>query len=110
VITRRVFSQNLSRLLQERGVKAGLARYCGVEQSTVKFWAEGTNFPSPENIDKICAFLQIDCAQLFAEKQFSQQERTLLYKFNRLNDKGQTSALGMLDVLLCNADFTQESA
>ena len=108
--TRKIFSRNLSRLLQERGIKAELARYCSVEQSTVKFWAEGTNLPSAENLDKIAAFLSINVSELFTEQPLSAKERELLIKFHRLNDKGKESALGMLDVLLSNADFAEESA
>ncbi len=108
--TRQIFTRNLSRLLQERGKKAELARYCSVEQSTVKWWVEGNNSPSPEMLDKIAAFLQIDVAELFTEKPLSHKEQMLLHKFYRLNEKGKDSALGMLDVLLSNADFAQESA
>ena len=108
--TRQVFSYNMSRFLNQRGAKAELARYCGVEQSTVKGWVEGTYFPSTENIDRICVFLSIDPGQLFCERPISSREQAMLSKFNRLNDKGKDSALGMLDVLLANADFAKESA
>lgn len=108
--TKQLFSYNMSRFFKQRGAKAELARYCGVEQSTVKGWADGTYFPTPENIDKICLFLSIDCSQLFSATPMSTREIQLLSKFNRLNDKGKESALGMLDVLLGNADFAKESA
>lgn len=108
--TKKIFAKNLSYFLEERGAKAELARFCKVEQSTVKFWADGTNFPGSENIDRICEFLQIDVERLFIKKQFTQKECSILQKFNRLNDKGKDSALAMLDVLLMNDDFAKESA
>ena len=108
--TMQVFSNNLSKLLKRKGNLSELARYCNVSQPSVSYWVNCKKFPSPENLDLIASFFQIDVADLFIEDPIPYNERMLLSKFRRLNDKGKDSALAMLDVLLSNADFSQESA
>lgn len=108
--TMQIFSQNLAKLVSKKGNKSDLARYCEVSSTAITYWVQGAKFPSPENLDKIAAYFQVSVPELFTEKPLSYKERQLLQKFYRLNEKGKDSALGMLDVLLSNADFAQESA
>ena len=108
--TMQVFSRNLSILLSKKGCKAELARYCKVSPPAISYWTNCVKFPTAENIDKIAAYFQVDVSELFTEQPLSRAERELLSKFHRLNDKGKDSAIGMLDVLLSNADFAEESA
>lgn len=106
-----IFQRNLLKLLSESNRRRSeLARYCGIAPSAVTAWLKCEKFPSPENLDKTAAFFQVEVSQLFETKPLSAKERELLIKFHRLNDKGKDSALGMLDVLLSNADFAEESA
>ena len=106
-----IFQRNLLKLLSDSNRKRSeLARFCGIAPSAVTAWLKCEKFPSPESIDKTAAFFQIEISQLFTEQPLSQKERELLSKFHRLNDKGKDSALGMLEVLLSNADFSEESA
>ena len=106
-----IFSRNLLRFLEGRNKKRSeLARYCNISPSAVTAWLNSEKFPTPENLDKIAVFLSVNVSDLFTEQPMSYKDRELLSKFHRLNDKGKDSALGMLDVLLSNADFSQESA
>ena len=107
----KLFSRNLLKLLENKNAKRSeLAKYCKISPSAVTAWLSCEKFPSPESLDKVASFFQIDVADLFIENPIPYNERTLLSKFRRLNDKGKDSALAMLDVLLSNADFSQESA
>ncbi len=106
-----IFSKNLLMFLESRNKKRSeLARYCDISPSAVTAWLNSEKFPTPENLDKIAVFFSVNVSDLFSEQPASYKERALLSKFHRLNDKGKDSALGMLDVLLSNADFAQESA
>ena len=108
--TMQVFSNNLAKLLKRKGNLSELARFCKVSQPSVSYWVNCKKFPSPENLDLIAAYFSIEVSDLFVENPLPIKERELLSKFQRLNDKGKDSALGMLDVLLSNADFAEESA
>lgn len=63
------FYANLKRLMRIRGITyQDLATGVGVSKSVVAKWVSGDNFPSHQNLDKICHFFSIRPIELFADE------------------------------------------
>lgn len=109
--TRQIVANNLRKLLTEKGMKAELSRYCNVSDAAVAHWTrkEEPKVPTPENLDDIARFFQIEVSDLFSERPLSREERRALYILARLNDEERATALGMLEVLLKNSAWSKES-
>lgn len=69
---RYVFASNLRRIIREKGIRSkDLASQLHVSQAIVTQWRNADRFPSPENMDRIAAHLQVPFAELFREPRSS---------------------------------------
>ena len=65
--TRKTFSENLRKKRQGKGITIEqMAEKLGIAWGTVQRWEKGTNFPGPEEIDRMAEILGLTVPQLFA--------------------------------------------
>lgn len=65
--TRKIFAENLRKSRQAKGVTIEqMAEKLGIAWGTVQRWEKGTNFPGPEEIDRLAEILGLTVPQLFA--------------------------------------------
>lgn len=64
-ILQEFFSNNLKRLLEERGkTQLELSKYIGVSNTTINNYVKGYNMPRMNKLDKICEFFNISRSEL----------------------------------------------
>ena len=65
---KKTFTDNLNRLLQERGItQAELATYMEVSNTTVNNWVKGYKVPRMDKVDKLCSFFKIKRSELLEQ-------------------------------------------
>lgn len=71
---RKIFQDNLSRLLSEKNVtQKDLAQYMVVSAPTVNDWVKGRKIPRMDKIDKLCIFFGVNRSDLIEQKTASVQ-------------------------------------
>ena len=65
---KKTFTDNLNRLLQERGItQAELAAYMEVSNTTISNWVKGYKVPRMDKVDKLCSFFKIKRSELLEQ-------------------------------------------
>ena len=65
---KKTFTDNLKRLLQERGItQAELAAYMEVSNTTISNWVKGYKVPRMDKVDKLCSFFKIKRSELLEQ-------------------------------------------
>ncbi len=110
--SREVLLNNLRRLFSEKGTQSELARFAGLSPVSVNGWIrerKKAKIPTPENLDDIARFFQIEVADLFSERPLTRTERRALYILARLNDEELAFAMQTLELFLKNSAWSKES-
>lgn len=65
---KKTFTDNLNRLLQERGItQTELAAYMEVSNTTISNWVKGYKVPRMDKVDKLCSFFKIKRSELLEQ-------------------------------------------
>ena len=65
---KKTFTDNLNRLLQERGItQAELAAYMEVSNTTISNWVKGYKVPRMDKVDELCSFFKIKRSELLEQ-------------------------------------------
>ena len=93
---KKTFTDNLNRLLQERGItQAELATYMEVSNTTVNNWVKGYKVPRMDKVDKLCSFFKIKRSELLEQPPASddlpdltqKDEREIMHMMDEMKEK-----------------------
>ena len=103
--TRKIFADNLSRLLEERGLEQQrVASDLNISTSTLSAWVTGQRFPRADIMQSLAQYLHVTVSELVDlqtdEKITSKKHRILFDRTKELTDKQMDIVLGVVDGLL----------
>ena len=110
--SRQILLNNLRALFSGKGTQSEFARFAGLSPVSVNGGLrerKKAKVPTPENLDDIARFFQIEVSDLFSERPLNSTERRVLYILARLNDEERAFALQTLELFLKNSAWSKES-
>ena len=100
---RRIFANNLRKLLDERGLQAkDLIEVTGASQASISEWLNARKYPRIDKIERLANFFKVKKSDLIEDPTQTEAERKikeLTRKFNLLADAEKQQALDYLDFL-----------
>lgn len=83
------FSKNLSRILKAKGIsQAKLAEALGITQGSISGWITLRDWPTPENVDRVVAFLGVHSSDLFGDDSERRPEDEFLEAIRAVVSRG----------------------
>lgn len=100
---RRIFANNLRKLIDERGLQAkDLIEVTGASQASISEWLNARKYPRIDKIERLANFFKVKKSDLIEDPTQTEAERKikeLTRKFNLLADSEKQQALDYLDFL-----------
>lgn len=108
--------RNVKKLRTEKGwTQIRLSIEAHVSQQAISFIESGRNEPSADMIRALSKALNVSTDEIIGEKaqkekDFSQNEETLLRIFNQLNDAGQSMLIAQAEIILQQPAMRKKSS
>ena len=107
--TRKIFADNLSRLLEERGLEQQrVASDLNISTSTLSAWVTGKRFPRADIMQLLAQYLHVTVSELVDlqtdEKITSKKHRILFDRTKELTEKQMDIVMNVVDGLLGKDD------
>lgn len=82
------FPGNLKRILRDRGMsQTMLADALGISKGTLSDWLSGRYYPRGKYLQAMCEYLNVDMAELVAEKTATQLDAEIAALYETLSDE-----------------------